>query len=57
MSAHIRDYYYVTILNWLEYMHMALKAILDETIAQHNLKTIASNGWEYIQIEKSIPGL
>ena len=38
-------------------MRMALKDIPEEIIEQYHLRTMASDSWVYMQIEKGMPGL
>ena len=40
-----------------EYMKIDLDIVPDEIIRQYNLRTLASNGWVYMEIRKVMPGL
>ena len=38
-------------------MKLALACIPDEIIEQYSLRTLSFDGWVYLEIRKSIPGL
>ena len=40
-----------------EYMKLDLACILDEIIDQYSLRTLSSDGWFYLEIQKGMPGL
>ena len=57
MTLDIKDFYYGTAMYRYEYMKLALTCIPDEIINQYSLCTLSSDGWVYLEIRKSMPGL
>ena len=57
ITADIKDFYYGTLLARYEYIRMALADIPDEIVQQYNLHDLSSNGWVYMEICNSMPGL
>ena len=57
MTADIANFYYGTPLDRFEYLRVQLSLIPDEIIAQYKLRSIARDGWVYMEVRKGIPGL
>ena len=57
MTLDIKYFYYGTAMARYEYMKLALACIPDKIIEQYNLNTPSSDGWVYLNISKSMPGL
>jgi hypothetical protein len=57
MMMDIKNYYLGTPLPRYEYLRLPLAIIPDEVIGQYNLKSIAIDGWVYLEIRKGMYGL
>jgi hypothetical protein len=54
MMMDIKNYYLGTLLPRFEYMKMLLSRFPEEKIQKYNLKTLAVDGWVYIEIRKGM---
>ena len=57
MNLDTKDFYYGTAMARYEYTKLALACIPDKIIEQYILRTLSSDGWVYLEIQKDIPGL
>ena len=57
MTAYIKNFYYGTPLSHFEYIRMALDDVPTEIVALHNLHSLSTNGWIYMEIRKAMTGL
>jgi hypothetical protein len=57
MMMDIKNFYLVTSLPRYEYLRLPLAIIPDEVIEKYNLKSIAVDGWVYLEIRKGMYGL
>jgi hypothetical protein len=57
MMMDIKNYYLGTPLPRYEYLRLPLAIIPDEIIGKYNLKSIAVDGWVYLEIRKGMYGL
>jgi hypothetical protein len=57
MVMDIRKYYLGTPLPRYEYMRMLLSRFPEEIVNKYNLKSLAVDGWVYIEIRKGMYGL
>jgi hypothetical protein len=57
MMMDIKNYYLGTPLPRYEYMRLSLAIIPDEVIEKYNLRSIAVDGWVYLEIRKGMSGL
>jgi hypothetical protein len=57
MMMDIKNYYLGTPLQPFEYMKMLLSRFPEEIVQKYNIKTLAIDGWVYIEIRNGIYGL
>jgi hypothetical protein len=57
MMMDIKKYYMGTPLPRYEYMRILLSRFIEAIVNKNKLKTLASNGWVYIEIRKGMYGL
>lgn len=57
LGIDIRHFYLCTPLDRYEYMRLPLNIIPEEVVARYKLRTIAHEGWIYIEIQKGMYGL
>jgi hypothetical protein len=57
MMMDIKNYSMGTPLPWYEYMRMLLSRFAEEIVNKYNLKSLAADGWVYIEIIKGMYGL
>ena len=57
MNLDIKDFYYETAMAQYKYMKLALVCIRGEIIDQYSLRTLSSDSWVYLDIQKGMLGL
>ena len=57
ITSDIKDFYYNTPLERFEYPRVPLTQVLNDIVAQYDLRTIADGGWVYIEVRKGVTGL
>ena len=57
MTLDIKDFYLNTPMDRPEYMRIPIDVIPEEIIEQYNLRSIESNGYVYVEINRSMYGL
>ena len=57
MNLDIKDFYYGTAMARYEYRKLTLDCIPSKIVDQYDLRSLSSDGWVFLEIQKDMPGL